>query len=380
KLQVVGSASTPAIYAELAGVADNVILQTGITGGSGTFGWKLMQDELTTGDLYLKRRVSSVDSDVMYFQRATGNVGIGTTNPNSKLTVAGNIETTNGADRSLILRSSTNYNYTLQTTGDDFQILEAGDPAKVRLHIDYPNGNIGVGTTGPTTKLHVATNGVAQAQIQNTSGTTKNAQLLFTDNGGTGWRIGSDVSTNNNTDNFQIYKDSLAAAVLTINSSGNVGIGTTTPADKLDVFGGVLITGNDARLRLQRTTGPNYVDFNSSNQFRVRSIALNDTGDTYPFTIDTTGYVGINTTSPLARMHIIGGNNTSLTLDRTASPAAQRFRMFVGDGTGGTIADENYIVSANTGLHFWGGGSGTTEYVTFRDNGNVGIGNTNPIY
>ena len=58
--------------------ANAVILQTG---ASVAHGWKWMQDEVNTGDMFLKARNSSVDSDVMYFKRSNGNVGIGTTTP-----------------------------------------------------------------------------------------------------------------------------------------------------------------------------------------------------------------------------------------------------------------------------------------------------------
>lgn len=54
---------------------------------------------------------------------------------------------------------------------------------------------------------------------------------------------------------------------------------------------------------------------------------------------------------------------SGLTLDRSLV-GANRFRLSVGDGTGGTVADDNYIRSLNTDLHFWGGASGTTELLT----------------
>jgi hypothetical protein len=69
------------------------------------------------------------------------------------LEVRGDYDTLNGADRSLTLRSSTSYNYQLIAAGDHFQIREARDPAKVRMHIAYPNGNVAFGATAATSKL-----------------------------------------------------------------------------------------------------------------------------------------------------------------------------------------------------------------------------------
>jgi hypothetical protein len=85
---------------------------------------------------------------------STGRLLIGTTTADQLLTVAGNIATTNGANRFIKLCSSTNYNYTVSAVGDDFQILEAGTTA--RLTIKYPNGDVGIGTTSPASRLHAA--------------------------------------------------------------------------------------------------------------------------------------------------------------------------------------------------------------------------------
>jgi hypothetical protein len=82
-----------------------------------------------------------------------GRLLIGTTAADQLLTIAGNIATTNGADRYIKLSSSSNYNYTLSAVGDDFRILENGTTA--RLAIKYPNGYVGIGTTTPTQQLHV---------------------------------------------------------------------------------------------------------------------------------------------------------------------------------------------------------------------------------
>lgn len=70
-------ATTTGVGVECAGVADNVLLYSG-TVVDGANGWKLMQDELTTGDQYLKARNSSADTLCMYYKRSNAAVGVGT--------------------------------------------------------------------------------------------------------------------------------------------------------------------------------------------------------------------------------------------------------------------------------------------------------------
>jgi hypothetical protein len=70
-----------------------------------------------------------------------GNLLVGsTTNISEKLQVTGNILLAAGSDRYIKIGSSTNYYYNLQSTGDNFQIIENGTTP--RLTVKYPNGQL----------------------------------------------------------------------------------------------------------------------------------------------------------------------------------------------------------------------------------------------
>ena len=100
----------------------------------------------------------------------SGNFDPGTKFNTAGGTLTGSISTTNGADRSLTLASSTSYNYQLITAGDHFHIREASDAAKVRLSISYPNGNVGIGRTGATSRLQVEYANPSSVPAAGTSG------------------------------------------------------------------------------------------------------------------------------------------------------------------------------------------------------------------
>jgi hypothetical protein len=85
---VQGGSSAPAFNIHLSNAQDNILLQS--YSSNTDFGWKLMQDEQTTGDLYLKRRLSAVDDEAIRFKRSNGYVGIGKT-PSYKLDINGDV-------------------------------------------------------------------------------------------------------------------------------------------------------------------------------------------------------------------------------------------------------------------------------------------------
>jgi len=81
------SAAAAAIRFNVTAEADSVLSFSAIA-GSESNGWKWMQDEVATGDMYLKRREVSVDYGVMYFKRSNGHVFVGTTTDGGQMAVS----------------------------------------------------------------------------------------------------------------------------------------------------------------------------------------------------------------------------------------------------------------------------------------------------
>jgi hypothetical protein len=138
-----------------------------------------------------------------------GNVGIGTTNPAYKLDVAGDI---NG--NRLCIRGDCKDSW--PTGGQNYWVLSGNN-----LTPSSTAWNVGIGTTEPGEKLHVAGGNAVIGYVYNSSGGVYITQSA---------RYGQPA--------IQGVTPTFAPGTLAINPvGGNVGIGTTAPTAKLDVKG-----------------------------------------------------------------------------------------------------------------------------------------------
>ena len=136
-------------------------------------------------------------------------------------------------------------------------------PNDIRLLLPS-SGNVGIGTTLPTQKLHVAHNDSAGTSagmiLENLASGNKNSEIKFNQNGTPLWAIGNDVSHNGG-QNFFIY-DEQATSNSTrffINSAGQVGIGYQPAADTTSIY--MLYVQGGIKARDMKVTATSYPDY-----------------------------------------------------------------------------------------------------------------------
>jgi hypothetical protein len=224
-----------------------------------------------------------------------------------------------------------------------------------RLRIDS-SGNVGIGISSPDGKLHIqdgsagtvtAAAGANDLVIETSQ--TSGMSILC----GAGWAsvIQFGGGTDNNIANIGIndttgimtigtakaggsMKLRVADGVdaMTLDSSGNVGIGTTSPSTKLEVLGGS--NSNYLRLSGDDASGGRALDFTSFssggragaghtlNAKSVDGVLAFATAGAERMRITSAGNVGIGTTSPASELHIDSATtSTTLTIESDVSPS-----------------------------------------------------------
>jgi len=114
----------------------------------------------------------------------------------------------------------------------------------------YNNGRVGIGTTTPAAKLAVRNEAVADINVNSD---TSYAVIRLRQNGIDKWAWAGEWLSNRTS----IFSYDLAANVLVIENTGEVGIGTETPSEELHVVGTIKSVSSDGRAIDGLTTSSN---------------------------------------------------------------------------------------------------------------------------
>ena len=235
------------------------------------------------------------------------------------------------------------------------------------------------------------------------STTAQNNMIKFASASADKWIVGQ---RNDSTEHFRFYSYGTSSDVLSIQTGGNVGIGTSSPDQLLQV--GSESYGANAIIKTQ-VDGSDVGNFDSGLHMRSHddnfggSIVLesrsgtndivnfkyhnNSSAGVTAMAIDATnGNVGIGTSSPSHSLHISGTGHQRIKLEKTdaggdvdielAGPSDSTGWLLFKDRTSGN--NSGVIKYVHTGDYMSFRTNGTDDRMRITSNGNVGIGTASP--
>ncbi len=272
----------------------------------------------------------------------TGNVGIGTNNPTTKLDVVGTgrfqspganlvVKNTTGWTQAIVARSTgqaafiavpavaydANNPYWAMGLGSDGSAgwsLETYDGLNManRMRV-LPNGNVGIGTVSPSHSLDVQANAQWVARFKKTDATHGgiiidaaagfNPNLAMSVNGTTKWYMNNNSG---NGDTLQFWESTGANPRFTLTQAGSVGIGTVGPGYRLDVQGGQINSSGGLCIAGDCKTAWSQVGGGVGSPWSTSGSNVYYNG----------GNVGIGNDSPLTKLQVAGGTRVDGTNGR----------------------------------------------------------------
>ncbi len=282
--------------------------------------------------------------------KSDGNVGIGTTSPDTELTIVGGIKVSQSAlTDSITMSVNTSSSYAQTITLDDVGLTfdnnsgsrgyRFGNNGSERMRIDN-SGNVGIGTTSPssyesTARQLVVGSGSGSNGITIASASDGLSRLFFADGTSGGQKYDSFIAANHGASALLFGTGATGTEDMRIDSSGRLLIGQTINSDgaavqidanssgstvyslrvensntATDVYNGIrLIQGaSGSAVGVMATGGSTTGNASYRNVFHVgtqnaTSLVLG-TNDTERMRINSSGNVGIGTTSPSNKLGI----------------------------------------------------------------------------
>jgi hypothetical protein len=277
-----------------------------LTSTNGTISNFTSSTATITGTITGSTNVINIGSGQIY-KDASGNVGVGTASPSNILHVSkangvSIFESTGVSSVGIRLRTNSTDRWQIGCPNASADLaIYTGAAAAERVRIDS-SGNVGIGETSPSFTqgggLHIKNSDRANLKLQDST-TNVLTEISTADNGSSSNFI-VDIDPNNVGSGGcpLILRTSGGTERLRIISSGQVGIGTATPARLLTVD-----NATNPEIGIY-TSGIERVKFSTGGS-AASQLAI-DIGGTERFRIDSSGNCSIGTATALSRLHVHG--------------------------------------------------------------------------
>ncbi|HBK83764.1 MAG TPA: hypothetical protein DDZ41_09245, partial [Flavobacterium sp.] len=245
------------------------------------------------------------------------------------------------------------------------------------------NGRLGIGTAAPNAALQLA-NVTSNRRIVLWENVNNDHQFFGLGINPSAFRlqvseIGSDFTFNAG------VTSTTSTELMRIKGNGNVGIGTSTPTEKLEVVGGSVRVENNMAFKVTNAGELKSGGSNNPQSMVLSSgqnVAIETANQTRVF-VTSAGNVGVGTAGPSAKLHVVGAGGGSVDFKTTGRIMIQSDNAGIVFSKAATGLSYSFAgVDSSIPDHAFGISTPLAGMYVFNvlQNGNIGIGTNAPAY